>query len=82
MRIVLPPAREHDFHGSGGSEKRQKRVWKQCAAGGVLQERLGRLLGSIFEHFGIHFGSKNRSKNVPESKLNFEVALMTVLSSF
>ena len=58
VRIVLPPTREHDFHGSGGSEKRQKRVWKQCAAGGVLQDRLGRLLGSIFEHSGSILGPK------------------------
>ena len=55
--------------GPGGSEKHQKRVRKQCAAGGVLQERLGRLLGSMFEHFGFHFGSQNRS----ESKLVFEL---------
>ena len=33
------------FEGPGGSKKREKRVRKQCAAGGVLQERLGRLLG-------------------------------------
>ena len=58
--------------GPGASEKHQKRVWKQCAAGGVLQERLGRLLGSILEHFGLHFGSENRSKSITKSKLNFE----------
>jgi hypothetical protein len=54
--------------GPGGSEKHQKRVRKQCAAGGVLQERLGTLQGSICDNFGLPFGSQNRSEN----KLVFE----------
>ena len=55
--------------GPGGLEKHQKRVRKQCAAGGVLQERLGKLLGSMCEHFWLPFGSQNRL----ESKLKGEV---------
>ena len=51
--------------GPGGSEKHQKRVRKQCAAGGVLQERLGRLLGSICEHFGLRFGSQKPVRKQP-----------------
>ena len=52
---VLPPTWEHDFPGSEGLKNHEKRGRKQCAAGGVLQERLGRLSGSIWEHFGLHF---------------------------
>ena len=56
------------FKGPRGSKNHEKRVRKQCAAGGVLQERLGRLSGSIWEHFELHFGPQNR----PKSKLKFE----------
>ena len=63
------------FEVPGGPKSNQKRVRKPCATESVLQERLGSLSGSILEHFGFHFGSPNRLKSIPKSKLNFEAIL-------
>ena len=59
------------FKGPRGSKPHEKRVRKQCAAGGVLQERLGRLSGSIWEHFGLHFLTKIGPKNKLEFRIEF-----------
>ena len=54
-----------------GSNIGEKRVRKQHPAGTGLQERLGRLPGSIFEPFGGHFGTQNRSGKGSENELDF-----------
>ena len=71
MKIVLPLERELDFRGSRGSKKREKHIRKQRPAGTGLQKRLGRLLGSILDVFGGHFGTQNRSKKGSENELKF-----------
>ena len=55
------------FSGSGGSKINEKPVRKQHPAESGLQERLGRLLGSIFEPFGCHFGTQNRPEGGPKT---------------
>ena len=49
----------------------QERVRKQHPAETGLQERLGRLLGSIWERFGNHVWSQNRSAKGSRNQLNF-----------
>ena len=71
LKIVLPLEREHDFRGSRESKKREKRIRKQRPTGTGLQERLGRLLGSMLDAFGEHFGSQNWSKTGSENELQF-----------
>ena len=61
------------FSGAGGSKIDEKRVQKQHPAETGLQERLGRLLGSILEPFGGHFGSQNRSGRGSEHELDLRV---------
>ena len=57
LKIVLPLQREHDFRGSRGSKKQEKGIRKRYPTGTGLKERLGRLLGSILDAFGSHFGT-------------------------
>ena len=54
MKNRTAPTRELNFRGSGGSKIDQKSVRKQHPAGTGLQERLGRLRGSILEAFRVH----------------------------
>ena len=60
------------FSSSDGSKMHEKPVRKQLPAATWLQERLGGRLDSILEHLGLHLGSQNRPKSVPESKLEFQ----------
>ena len=45
------------FRGSAGPKTRPKWIPKYHPAATWLQERLGSLPGSIFKHFGSHFGA-------------------------
>ena len=45
------------FRGSGGPNMSPKWDPKSLPAATWLQERLGSLPGSIFKHFGVHFGA-------------------------
>ena len=55
-----------------GSKISKNRVRKQHPAATGPQERFGRPLGSIFEPFGGHFGTQNRSGRGSENELDFE----------
>ena len=57
------------FRGSGGPKMSPKKVPKSHPAGTWLQERLGSLPGSIFKHFGIHFGAPKSVDNGTKNEL-------------
>ena len=61
MPFLLKIAPRHSeskiFRGSGGPKMSPKWDPKQHPAATWLQERLGSLPGSIFKHFGVHFGA-------------------------
>ena len=63
------------FEVPGGPKTTPKELPKQLPAATWLQEGLGRVSGSILEHFRLHFGSPNRLKSIPKNKLNFEAIL-------
>ena len=60
------------FEVPGGPKTTPKELPKQLPAASWLQEGLGRVSGSILEHFPLHVGSPNRLKGIPKSKLKFE----------
>ena len=62
LENVLPPAWEHEFLGPQGSKIVQKSVENVTENSFRRQVRLERLSGTIWEHFGLHFGTPKRPK--------------------
>ena len=54
-----------------GPKKDQKWLRNQLPAATWLQERLGSLWGSIWEHVEVHFGTQDQWKNGTNNKLTF-----------
>ena len=72
LENVLPPAWEHEFQGSEGSEIVQQAIKNVTENSFRRQVRLERLSGTIWEHFWLHFGPQKWPKSGPENERNFE----------